>query len=46
MSGNAECAWAVAEKERIIDICEQFARKVGWKKTGKGFIQKSSLLIF
>ncbi|VBB33258.1 unnamed protein product [Acanthocheilonema viteae] len=36
MSGNAECAWAVAEKQRIIDVCKQFARKVGWKKNGEG----------
>lgn len=36
MSGNAECAWAVAETERVVDVCKKFAGKVGWRKVGEG----------
>ncbi|KAM3728896.1 Esterase CM06B1 [Dirofilaria immitis] len=36
MSGNAECAWAHSETERIVDVCKKFAESVGWKKKGKG----------
>lgn len=41
MSGNAECDWAIAKTERLVDVCKKFAEKVGWRKNGEG-----SLIVF
>uniref|UniRef100_A0A0R3RL68 COesterase domain-containing protein n=1 Tax=Elaeophora elaphi TaxID=1147741 RepID=A0A0R3RL68_9BILA len=43
VSGNAECDWAVAVNERIVDVCQRFARKVGWKKDGKAKVFEGSI---
>uniref|UniRef100_A0A915PX88 Carboxylesterase type B domain-containing protein n=1 Tax=Setaria digitata TaxID=48799 RepID=A0A915PX88_9BILA len=32
MSGNAQCAWAVNETDRVVDVCKRFAECVGWKR--------------
>lgn len=36
MGGNAECAWAITDKQHIVNVCQKFARKLGWNGTVTG----------